>query len=766
MCRPEGGPGSWLLTLAVIAGVAALALSTGQAQFRSDDTVQEIRVQGTQRIDPETVRSYMNIGIGDRFDPERMDRSLKRLFSTGYFSDVVIDRQGSALLVRVVENPIINRIAFEGNDELDDETLSAEVQLRPRIVYTRTRVQNDVRRLLELYRRSGRFAASIEPKVIALPQNRVDLAFEIDEGPKTKVQRIVFIGNRRFSDSRLASEIQTEEARWYRFLTSDDTYDPDRLLFDQEKLRKFYFAQGYADFRVASAIAELTPGRGGFIVTFTIEEGQRYKFGKIDVASRLPDLNLDAIRSVVTTQTGEWYDADEIDKSIDALTDEVGRYGYAFIDIRPQAQRRRNERLVDVTYEIGEGPRVYVGRIEIQGNTRTLDKVIRREFRLVEGDAFNTAKLRRSRQRIRNLGFFEKVDVKSVPGDRPDRTVIKVDVAEQATGEIALGAGFSSAQGALADFSVRERNLLGRGQDLRLGLSLSQRQQQIDLSFTEPYFRDRPISAGFDVFSTRRDESDESSFELNSLGFALRTGYRITENLRHGLRYTLKQDKIEDLDDDASEFIKAEEGSAVTSMIGHKLNYDKRDSRFEPTEGYILGLSNDFAGIGGSVDYVRSTLSGAQYYQIADQWILSIRGKIGYIISIGDDDIRLNDRFFIGGDDLRGFDDSGIGPRDRVTDDALGGNRFFTSSVQLRFPFGLPKELGVFGSVFADAGTLGDIDASGANLLDEESIRASLGTGLSWRSPFGPLAVSFGFAVIKEDFDQTKVLRFSFGTRF
>ena len=766
MCRPEGGPGSWLLTLAVIVGVAALALSTGQAQFRSDDTVQEIRVQGTQRIDPETVRSYMNIGIGDRFDPERMDRSLKRLFSTGYFSDVVIDRQGSALLVRVVENPIINRIAFEGNDELDDETLSAEVQLRPRIVYTRTRVQNDVRRLLELYRRSGRFAASIEPKVIALPQNRVDLAFEIDEGPKTKVQRIVFIGNRRFSDSRLASEIQTEEARWYRFLTSDDTYDPDRLLFDQEKLRKFYFAQGYADFRVASAIAELTPGRGGFIVTFTIEEGQRYKFGKIDVASRLPDLNLDVIRSVVTTQTGEWYDADEIDKSIDALTDEVGRYGYAFIDIRPQAQRRRNERLVDVTYEIGEGPRVYVGRIEIQGNTRTLDKVIRREFRLVEGDAFNTAKLRRSRQRIRNLGFFEKVDVKSVPGDRPDRTVIKVDVAEQATGEIALGAGFSSAQGALADFSVRERNLLGRGQDLRLGLSLSQRQQQIDLSFTEPYFRDRPISAGFDVFSTRRDESDESSFELNSLGFALRTGYRITENLRHGLRYTLKQDKIEDLDDDASEFIKAEEGSAVTSMIGHKLNYDKRDSRFEPTEGYVLGLSNDFAGIGGSVDYVRSTLSGAQYYQIADQWILSIRGKIGYIISIGDDDIRLNDRFFIGGDDLRGFDDSGIGPRDRVTDDALGGNRFFTSSVQLRFPFGLPKELGVFGSVFADAGTLGDIDASGANLLDEESIRASLGTGLSWRSPFGPLAVSFGFAVIKEDFDQTKVLRFSFGTRF
>ena len=498
--------------------------------------VQQIRIDGTQRIDPETVQSYMLIKPGEVADADKLDRSLKALFATGLFADVVLRQEGSTLVVRVVENPIINRIAFEGNRRVNEEQLLAEVQLRPRVVYTRTKVQNDVKRIIDLYRRSGRFAATVEPKVIQLPQNRVDLVFEISEGQVTGVQRINFVGNQRFSDGRLREVIQTKESRWWRILSTDDTYDPDRLSFDRELLRKFYLANGYADFRVVSAVAELTPDREGFYITFTIEEGDRYKFRTIDVNSRLRDLNVDDLRRKVTTISGDWYDADKVEGSITALTDAVGSLGYAFVDVRPRINRDRDAKAVDVTYEIQEGPRVYVERINITGNVRTLDKVIRREMKLAEGDALNTSKLRRSRQRIRNLGFFDRVEVNNVPGDQPDRTVVNVEVQEKSTGEISFGVGFSTADGALADVSLRERNLLGRGQDLRLGFTISQRRQEVDLSFTEPYFLDKNLSAGFDVFHITRDFQRESSFDQKNVGFTLRSGYQITEPLRQTLR--------------------------------------------------------------------------------------------------------------------------------------------------------------------------------------------------------------------------------------
>ncbi len=752
-------PGVLVVVLVLISGIRPSAAQ------EPDRIVEEIRVEGNQRIEAETVFSYMVIAVGDPFDPERIDRSLKSLFATGLFADVTLRREGNALVVRVLENPIINRLAFEGNKRIGDDVMSAEVRLRPRVVYTRTKVQSDVARIVELYRRSGRFAATVEPKVIQLPQNRVDLVFEIDEGPLTSVRRISFIGNERFSDRKLRGQIQTKESVWYRFLTTDDTYDPDRLTFDRELLRRFYLSKGYAEFRVVSAVAELTRDRKDFFITFTVEEGERYRYGEVSLKSELRDLSVDDLLEHVETETGDWYDADEVEDTIQELTTVVGNLGYAFVDIRPRAERNRDALTIDLTYEIAEGSRVFVERINITGNFRTLDKVIRREFRLVEGDAFSSAKLRRSRQRIRNLGFFDKVDLTSSQGEISDKAVIDVEVSERATGELTFGAGVSSVDGLLADVAIRERNLLGRGQDLRLSFTLSGRRQELALSFTEPYFLDRELAAGFDVFRREVDITDEGSFDQESLGFSLRMGYPITERLRHNVNYTLREDKISDVDADASRFIKAQEGTSVTSGIGQTLLYDARDSRIDPSEGYFVRFTQDVAGIGGDVRHLRNRLSAAYFYSIFPDWVASVSTSGGHIFGFGED-VRINNRFFIGGSDLRGFDTAGIGPRDEITRDALGGNLFGTGSLELSFPLGFPKEFNVRGRLFADIGTLTEIDDEGSEILDEASPRASVGLGLTYISPFGPILIDFGVPILKEDFDETESVRFTFGTRF
>ncbi len=752
-------PGVLVVVLVLISGIRPSAAQ------EPDRIVEEIRVEGNQRIEAETVFSYMVIAVGDPFDPERIDRSLKSLFATGLFADVTLRREGNALVVRVLENPIINRLAFEGNKRIGDDVMSAEVRLRPRVVYTRTKVQSDVARIVELYRRSGRFAATVEPKVIQLPQNRVDLVFEIDEGPLTSVRRISFIGNERFSDRKLRGQIQTKESVWYRFLTTDDTYDPDRLTFDRELLRRFYLSKGYAEFRVVSAVAELTRDRKDFFITFTVEEGERYRYGEVSLKSELRDLSVDDLLEHVETETGDWYDADEVEDTIQELTTVVGNLGYAFVDIRPRAERNRDALTIDLTYEIAEGSRVFVERINITGNFRTLDKVIRREFRLVEGDAFSSAKLRRSRQRIRNLGFFDKVDLTSSQGEISDKAVIDVEVSERATGELTFGAGISSVDGLLADVGIRERNLLGRGQDLRLSFTLSGRRQELALSFTEPYFLDRELAAGFDVFRREVDITDEGSFDQESLGFSLRMGYPITERLRHNVNYTLREDKISDVDADASRFIKAQEGTSVTSSVGHTLLYDARDSRIDPSEGYFVRFTQDVAGIGGDVRHLRNRLSAAYFYSIFPDWVASVSTSGGHIFGFGED-VRINNRFFIGGSDLRGFDTAGIGPRDEITRDALGGNLFGTGSLELSFPLGFPKEFNVRGRLFADIGTLTEIDDEGSEILDEASPRASVGLGLTYISPFGPILIDFGVPILKEDFDETESVRFTFGTRF
>jgi len=750
-------------------------------------TISDVRIEGLQRIEPETVRSYLLLQKGDQWDPERVDSSLKALFATGLFADVKLDREGNALVVRVVENPIINRIAFEGNSKLSDKDLNGEIQLRPRVVYTRTRVQNDVKRILDLYRRHERFAATVEPKVIQLSENRVDLVFEINEGPSTGVRSINFVGNKEFSDSTLRGVVDTKESRWYRFLSNADTYDPDRITYDRELLRKYYLSQGYADFRVISAVAELTPDRDGFVVTFTVDEGERYKFGKIDVDIKLKDLPKEDVLPLLKVQSGDWYDANAVERSISVLTDVLGSRGFAFVEVKPQITRNKEDRTIDITFNVQEGPEVYVERIDIVGNVRTLDKVIRREMRLVEGDAFNTNKLTRSKERIKNLGFFKKVETTNVQGSSPDKTVVTVEVEEQSTGELSLGVGFSTTDGPLADISLRERNFLGRGQDIRIGTVVSFRSQQVDLSFTEPYFLDSNVAAGFDLFEVKTSPTASffsgvaPTYQQFSYGGSLRAGYQLTENLRQTLKYTARSDDITDVQSDASLFIALQEGTHLTSSLGQVLLYDRRDNRIDPTSGWYASIGNDFAGVGFGVKYVRNKLSAGYYYPVAPGWTLSFTGEVGDIFGWGGEPVLLQDRFFVGGDNLRGFQPAGIGPRDVVSQDALGGNKYYVASIQESVPLGLPKEFGITGRVWTDFGTLWGNDqknivlnpaqlaANGGiqpQVVDTAALRVASGVGVSWASPVGPVRVDVGVPIKRESFDKTQFFRVSFGTKF
>ncbi len=752
-----------LLWLYLVASAAAPGPALAQS-LMSGGVIMEIRVEGVQRIEPETVRSYMRLNPGDTFDPLALDKSLKNLFSIGLFADVTLRREGDVLVVTVVENPIINRISFEGNDRLENDALAAEITLRPRGVFTRTKAQKDTQRLLEIYRRSGRYAATVEPKVIQLEQNRVDLVFEISEGPLTTIQSINFIGNRVFSDSKLEGEIITTETAFYVIFSSNDTYDPDRLTFDRELLRRFYLEEGYADFRVLSVVAELLPDREGFIVTFTVDEGERQKFGKIDITATLPGLEPETLREHVLAEEGDWYNATGIEETINNLTEVVGTFGYAFVDIVPRIKRDRENRLIHVIFEIQEGRKAFVERIDIQGNERTLDRVIRRELRLVEGDAFNAAKLRRSRQRIRNLGFFKSVDDTVQQGGAPDKVIIGIEVEEQSTGDLTFGAGFSTTSGPIATTGIRERNLLGRGQDLRIGFSFSGVDSQLDMSFTEPYFLDRNIAAGIDLYHIINDD-DDRSFDSRRTGGSLRAGFSYNERLRHVVRYTLENQNIENVDSDAPLLIQEEEGEALESTVSHELKYDTRDSRFDPREGTVVYLRNELAGLGGDVHYFKSSVGGEYYYPLAEDWTISVGGEIGSIFGI-DEDTRISDRYFVGGNNCRGFEFAGIGPRDGPSEDPLGGKHFYTGTLELGFPVGLPEEYEVRGRIFSDVCSSWDLDQTNADVQDSDSPRVSVGVGFSWRSPLGPFSLDLGFVVMDESFDQTELLNISFGTQF
>jgi len=753
--------------------VGLLAASTVDAAAQS--VVREIVIKGNQRLEPETVQSYMRLSPGDQYDSGRINDSLKSLFRTGLFSDVRIERgAGGTLVVNVVENPIINRVSFEGNKELNDEDLGKEVELRPRIVFTRARVQNDAARIVELYRRAGRFAASVEPKIIERSQNRVDLIFEINEGPVTKVSRINFIGNRVFSDSQLRSVVSTEESAWYKFFSASDNYDPDRLAFDKELLRRHYLKNGFVDFQVLSAVAELARDGKSFFITITVEEGEEYKFGPSDIDSRVEELDLDRLRAKIKTTENETYDAGLVDETVESLTVEAGKEGFAFARVRPRVDKNVEEKTVSLTFAVEEGPRVFIERINIIGNSRTLDRVIRREIRLVEGDAYNRFLVDKARRRITALGFFSKVDIKQSPGSAADKVNLTVSVVEKSTGQFSVGAGFSSSEAIIGDLSITERNLMGRGQFLRLRTSLSFKRQQVDIRFTEPYFLGRRMSFGVDLFGSDTNQQEESSFSSRTTGAGLRFGFPISETVSFSTRYNFTNNNIRNVAANASPAIQSSAGSANTSLIGFSLSYNTLDNPFDPTTGIRLGVDQDFAGLGGDVFFSRTSVAGSFYYPLLrKQVIASLSVSGGVITGLNGRNVRIIDSFFKGSETFRGFERSGIGPRETgtaiISDDSLGGKIFAISTAEVSFPVGLPETWGVRGALFTDVGTLFDAPSPGAATAlqgDNASLRATVGASLLYKSPLGPLRFDFSLPVKKESFDKTEFFRFSAGTAF
>ncbi len=725
-----------------------------------------VRIEGNQRVESSTIMSYLGMTSANNLNQNDIDTGLKNLYATGFFSDVKLLKSGNTLIVRVVENPIINKIAFEGNSHIETADLEKEMELKTRSVFAQDKLQSDVKRIIDIYRRSGRYNVAVEPKTITQDQNRVDLVYEIKEGAVTHVEKINFVGNNKFSDSDLQKVIRTEETRWYKFFSDSDKYDPDRLQFDQELLRRYYINEGFADFQVKSAHAELSPKKDAFYITFVVEEGVRYKFGDVKINSELKNGEKPDFSGIISTKTGKRYNASKVEETIDAMTKRLGDLGYAFVDIQPSLERDPAKRVVNLTYAIKPGPRVYVERINVTGNVRTLDEVVRREFRLSEGDAYNNSKLQRSEQRINNLGFFEKVDIKNEQGSAPDKTIINVDVKEKSTGEVTIGAGFSSTDGVLGDFGVSEKNLLGRGQELRTRLTVAARRKQIELGFTEPYFLDREISAGFDIYRTKQDFLQQSSYNMDTKGVNLRSSYALQEKLQHAVNYTLRENNVTDVTPEASIYIREQVGTNVNSSISQSLTYDDRNNKLDPSSGYYFRISQEFAGLGGDSRYLKHDVKASYYYPITSKWRTSIAGSSGYTFGVGGRDVRINDRFFVGGDDLRGFRNAGIGPRDIATRDALGGNAYYTGTVELKFPLGLPEELGVSGAIFGDAGSLWKIDNSSVGVAESNAVRASVGAGVLWSSPFGPIRIDFSHAVAKQDEDITETMRFSFGTRF
>ncbi|MCC6914161.1 MAG: outer membrane protein assembly factor BamA [Rhodospirillaceae bacterium] len=760
--------------LALLSGAAVVALPVTEVRAQSaTDTIQGIAVQGSQRIEPATVRTYVTVREGDPFDPARIDQSLKNLFGTGLFADVSITRgENNVLVIRVVENPIINRISLEGNDKIKDEDLNKEMQLRPRVVYTRNKVQQDVEKILELYRRKGRFAARVDPKVIELPQNRVDVVFEISEGSPTYVRTINFVGNESFDDDELRNVVLTREERWWRFLTSNDTYDPDRMNYDRELLRRHYVQSGYADFEVISAVAELAPNRENFYMTFTVKEGPRYRLNKVDLEVAIKDLPRDVLESAVIPQSGDWFNGKAIEDTIDGITDAAGTAGYAFVDINPRVRRNEADKTIDLTFQVQEGPRVFVERVDLKGNVRTLDRVIRREMRLVEGDAFNTARVRRSRERLENLGFFKQGTVKidnAASDVYPDRTILTATVEEQPTGELSFGVGYSSASGALFDVGVRERNLLGKGQNLGANFSLAQQQMQVNLSFTEPYFLDRQLVAGFDLVASQVDYRSQSGFTSNTLGGTARIGFSYNEHLFQRFNYQVFVTKLTGLTSFSSQFVREQAGSAVTSQVSQVIGYDRRDNVIDPHNGYYLTLSTDLAGLGGSERYVRGGVGGAMYMEPLEGWIFSAAASASYIVGLGQE-VKIYQRSQMGGTTLRGFKDFGASPRDATTFDAVGGDWMSTASFQLRVP-GLPKESGLKTYLFNDWGVIGppkDLKRRpGITIFDTQKFRGSAGIGVEWTSPVGVITVDYSpFIFNAQPFDQKSRFRINFGQRY
>ncbi|WP_184255105.1 outer membrane protein assembly factor BamA [Rhodopseudomonas rhenobacensis] len=814
---------------------AALVTSPAAAQ-----TADSIAVEGNRRVEVETIRSYFKPGPGGRLDQGRIDDGLKALIETGLFQDVRINQAGGRLVVTVVENPVIGRVAFEGNKKVKDEQLTAEIQSKPRGTLSRPMVQSDALRIAEIYRRSGRYDVRVTPEVIEQPNNRVDLVFTVEEGAKTGVRSIEFIGNNAFSSYRLKDVIKTHESNFLSFLASGDLYDPDRVEADRDLIRRYYLKHGYADVQVVAALTEYDPEKKGFLVTFKIEEGQQYRVGSVEFQSTIPNLDPNSFRSYSRVSVGSLYNAEALEKSVEEMSIEASRRGYSFATVRPRGDRNFDNHTVSIVFAIDEGPRTYIERIDVRGNTRTRDYVIRREFDLSEGDAYNRALVDRAERRLKNLDFFKSVKVVTEPGSSSDRIILVVDLEEKSTGDFSVSGGYSTSDGALAEVSVSERNFLGRGLFAKASVSYGQYSRGYSLSLVEPYLLDYRVALGLDLYQRQQLANSYVSYTTKTLGFSPRLGFGLREDLSLQVRYSIYQQEISLPDAlnncnnnfgtsayfptpgyiNAGNFnntgygnygclgdgeaalpvrIELQDGKALTSAIGYTLTYNTLDNNKNPTDGLLIDFRQDYAGVGGDVSYLKSAFDAKYYTPLVADIVGLIHVQGGILNEAGGKDIRMLDHFQMGPNLVRGFAPNGIGPRDISNygltgyGDALGGTKYWGASAELQMPFWfLPKEVGVKGAIYADAGSLWDYKGptswsltnqvntatcvpatkndvgtcAGMTYDDSNLVRTSVGVGLIWASPFGPLRFDYAIPLTKGQFDRVQQFKFGGGTSF
>ncbi|TIQ23463.1 MAG: outer membrane protein assembly factor BamA [Mesorhizobium sp.] len=757
----------------------ALAVQFVATSAAEAAVVSRVEVSGNQRVDADTIRNYVTIKPGKPFSSADIDEAVKALFGTGLFSDVQINQVGSTLVIKVSEYQVVNQVLFQGNKKLKDNALAAAVQLKPRGTFSQQALDADVEAVKAAYRRIGRDDAAVTTQIMDLGDNRVNVIFNINEGGRTQIAAINFVGNSAYSSRRLSDVISTKRSSILSFVLRDDVFDEDKLRADEELLRRFYYNHGYADFQVISAVGELDETTNKYTVTITVQEGERYTFGDVSVESTIPEVDPASLQSVVETHKGDVYNAENVEDTIIALTERVAGSGYPFAQVTPRGDRNFENHTISVVYTIDQGTKAYVERIEIRGNDRTRDYVIRREFDVSEGDAFNQVLIQRAKKRLEALDFFEKVEVSTVPGSEPDQVVLVVDVVEKSTGEFSVGAGYSTGgdtEGPSVEGSITERNFLGRGQFIKLSAGGGKNSRDYSFSFTEPYFLGRRIAAGFDIFNRTREYDD---YKSETLGATVRFGLPITDDISTQLAYNISQEKYK-LDDDCdlpgcTVSTAILDGIAqspwLKSSVSLGLAYNTIDDMKNPHEGIFANVTTEFAGLGGDAKFVKVTARGSVYQTLSEQLDLVglISGGAGHIQGFGSDDLRIFDHFQSSDRMIRGFAYGGIGPVDNQGfDDHLGGTTYFNASAEAQFPMPvIPESFGLRGAVFADAATLYGNDVAGVDpSTTDMQWRASAGVGLMWASPFGPIRIDYAIPVLKEDTDDVQEFNFGISSRF
>ncbi len=819
-----------------ILAVFALLIGFAAPAFAAPEVV----VVGNTRGDSEMIRSYFS-----GTSPAEIEQGVEALRNTGRFSSVSAKREGDRVVVRVSESNIINQVAFEGNSKVKTEMLQSEVRTRSRGSFNPEVANADVARLQEIYKRSGRAGAKITYRTVELPNGRIDVVFTIVEGEKTGVKEIKFVGNKVYSTGRLVGLMETTEMNFLSFLKTSDVYDPDRVASDLELVRRFYLKNGYADFHVVSSDAAYDPAQGGYVITIVVEEGPQYRVSSVDVESHLPDIDPSSLRGMLRLSEGDVYNGDAVEKTVEALTREIAKKGYAFTQARPRGERNPANQTVAIRFVLDEGPRVYIERINIRGNTRTRDYVIRREFDIGEGDAYNRVLIDRAERRLNGLGYFKKVKVTNEPGSSPDRVIVNVDVEDQPTGNFGVSGGYSTTQGFIAEVSVSESNFMGRGQAVRLSVEAGQRARGVTFSFTEPYFLDQRLSAGFDIYAKKMDAYNYSVYGSTSVGGTFRLGVPITDEISFSPHYSIYNTTISIPNDsrrpyndcnvpipgytpgfgyifaptpadlnvftncqsngEASLAIKQSQGGRLTSLVGYSLAYNTIDNFKNPHNGIHAVLSQDVAGLGGVTRYLRTTGDFRYFHEMPfiDDVVGIVHVQGGDLTSIGGYKFRVMDNFNLGPSLVRGFAPGGIGPRDvsnpfTVQGNSLGGTDYVGGSLEMQFPiWGLPKDIGLRGAVFADAGTLWNYKGV-TNFLTNTTnfaffdptcvypyspptfgqgtcfrvtsngprLRSSVGASLLWQSPLGPIRFDYAVVTSKDQHDITQNFRFTGGTNF